>query len=359
MAELADYLPTYLERGLWRQLFKLIHINKERAFVVPSRYLVASCLLFEKVSYPATLGNLSRHFSSENIKGVNRVPYEVTEKKLLSFYSLDLDQFDQVIESFVDLNLLYEYDERDAYLPGFSVGSAPPLVVLEDGRIGSKQYIWEKTGKPYEEILRLFADSVRNDPDIIDTSLGDVSRIIEEGILKRLNFLDGCFRAALRDAALPIIRDMNILLPMIEDLFPKCSFSINVFRALVAELPQLLVSPMELCHMVNDSRLLALRNNFSALQRGGGCEDEDPYDLSEEFLGFVSDWISENKAKSEGRHEIELRDSWPSYFIDSIPAKESLAGTEKNKSSLMLILTKQIEGRLTCVGINNMFFEPY
>lgn len=360
-------MVAYLERALWRQLFKLIHLQKGMAYVAPSRMVIASCLIFEKIHFPNALSEVGREFVRNplnSVHAINRVPYESYEKGLLAFYELELQVFNKVVEHFTQLELLDEFDEGNCYTQSISLGSGKPFVVNETGSFVPKKFFWHEKSQYYQENLDLYIEHIRTDPDVIDNCNGFVDSIIDTEVAKRLDFLDGCFRVSKKNQGVPIVRNIDTLLPMLEDFFPKHSFTLNLFRLLTSELLAFSFmdfSPTSLRELVNNSRIQTLRQEVYEISLGQKEWRYDPHDMCEKFKSVISDWIYINKGKSQDRYILNIPDrTWPNYSFDSLRSKSELIRDEDSKNKLILIIPRRLEdGRLAFLGVNTIFFDPY
>jgi hypothetical protein len=353
----------YLERGLWRQLFKLEHVREGKAIARPTRFLIASVLIFDKVGYPSCLGGIARDFASgkfERMKAVNRVPYEVPEKDVIAFCPLEMGSFAAIVNQFQEMSLLFEYDEGTAYNPGTRFGDSAPLVVLEDGRFGVKQYFWEQEVRSYKEYIQLVEQKLEEDPDFIDDCEGRIQESKKEEHAKRLDFIDACLAAAKRDGCVPVITSCATLLPLLIDFFPHHATSLNLLRLFIREMGPVRLTAEELLEARNDPRVRTIRDKLrSSIEMHQ--EEVDSYNLCDMLVDSLCPYRACGLSQSQKtRCEVALPPgTWPNNQVDKLPDRTQWADTSEAIERNLLVFWSSMDRGRVCIGYTRRFFECY
>jgi hypothetical protein len=350
---------AYLERGLWRCLFKLEHASEGEATVLPSRYLIAAVLLFDHVAVPSTLCDISRKFSSgeiERVHAINRVPYEIPAKKALAFCPLEIGKFTAVVEQLQSLKLLEEYQEGNAYNPGASFGGGPPMVVTSDGSLAKKTYIWDGLSVDYGQVLALYKKQQKNDPDFVDNFIDATASGADEEIGKRLNFLDACIAAAQRDRCVPIVGSSSVLLPLLQECFPQQQQinAIDLVRLLVAELPGIRLTPEQLAVMRQEPRVKAIRASLHS--RDEGLIDVDTEQLVDQIVNVLGGY---RDSTTQSAVNVNVAGTWPTSSVVQLPNAQDLVNEEDLGSRYILYLWSTQRHQRVCIGYTRSFFDPY
>lgn len=102
------YIDRYLYRGLW----KLVQFNHGEVCLVPTRRLVALIVMFGKVGYPKDLLALHFQMAGANTYAGNRSPYEIPASMTASFYPISVQRTLPVLLWLLDRNLLFGYEEH-------------------------------------------------------------------------------------------------------------------------------------------------------------------------------------------------------------------------------------------------------
>ena len=344
----------YLERGLWRSLFKLEHVSPELALALPSRALIASSILLDQVAYPSSLGEVTRRVASGDLGfgAVNRVPYEIPEKQALAFHDLDVKLFAPVIRHLESLLPLVEYHEGGAYNPGMSMGGISSLMVTRDGTITRKTYIWDTPKADYTNVLGLYKRQQQLDPDWIDKFGGAVTSDEGEELEKRFGFLEACVVASQRDGTVPVLRSSGSLLSLLQDFFPERIKQIDLLRLLQLELPRCRLTAEELAVARDDARIRQIRASLRKDPEG-----VDPDEVIDTIVGVLRAYLSgRESARKETRCSVELEGNWPNSQAEKFPRAQDMADCgDRNVLYFWSVRQRQP----VCIGCTVAFFEPY
>lgn len=345
----------YLERGLWRRLFKLEHAAEGGAVVLPSRFLIASALMFDRVGSPSGLARITRDFASgriEGVRAVNRVPYEVPGKDALCFCELDVPGFAGILDDLAARGLLGEYDEGQAYQPGAAIGDRL-IDVTPDGRLVAKTYVWDDRPAASRECLATVEGQLETDPDFLDACAGQPDgQLKRDEQTKRLGFVEGCIRAAKRDGAVPILDQCNSLLPLLLEDFPEAGAALNTLRVLVEDMGRVRISVGDLAALRERSAVRELR---AGLRSAGPDADFDRW--SEAFLSHLREAAARPTVPPQA---FPLPPKcWPNHLAHVFPERASWAGRGVGEGRLLLIFRAETERGPACIGYTRAYFDSY
>jgi len=104
---------AYIDRFLYRGLWKLVQFRNGEVCICPSRRFVGLILIFGKVGYPAEL--LERHFrmAGSGVVAVNRSPFELPASMIASYYPISVERTLPVLAWLLDQGLIFPYEEQE------------------------------------------------------------------------------------------------------------------------------------------------------------------------------------------------------------------------------------------------------
>jgi len=318
-----DSTVCYLERGLYRHVFKLEHVRKGCAVVLPSRYLIVAAMLFERPCFP---NDLLRGFRAIG-DSANRVPYEVPGKDIIAFCPLDMDSYLAAIDYLVELSLLAHYEERGAYNPD------------------------EVT--PHRDRLILAKSAFERDPDFVDyahlCNRGLMIRVnsgetpLARQLRQQLGFAEACVKASLRDGHVPLLRHCDLLFGTLVDCFPQAVGVFTVLRTVQSQLGRIRMTGEELAELRECSEVRQLRADL----HGTGTA-ADVARISGALLSVLQ--RSSGGPRAPGREmSISIDEgslsSWPNADVDHFPERSVWASADVGPDQLLLAV--QTKGYFT------------
>lgn len=149
---------AYIDRFLYRGLWKLVQFRNGEVCLCPSLRFVALILIFGKVGYPGEL--LERHFqmAGSGVVAGNRSPFELPASMIASYYPIPVERTLPVLAWLLGQGLIFPYEEQEEADP--------------DALLSSAQLTRETLA---EWIERLCTSS----PDWLDKLRGDTQAIAE------------------------------------------------------------------------------------------------------------------------------------------------------------------------------------
>jgi hypothetical protein len=259
---------VYIDRFLYRGLWKLVQFGDGAVCLVPTRRFVSLVAIFGKVGYPADLLALHFRAAGSGAFAGNRSPYEIPAGMTASFNVISVERTLPVLSWLLGEGLLFAYEE-----------DAPPI---PSGVLGG---LLSRARLRREEFEAWLEGSLGELPDWVDKWRGGAEAMSEwswpEGAPSTCTVL----HSALSRRAYPAMFSTRASVWWCERLRYELAPLADVEARLCDMLPDRLLGFPDLLQLASHPAARAMREHLTGLLSRGGEPHEAPLTPVVEVVG--------------------------------------------------------------------------